>query len=52
MSEKRKQRSFKTERQDEQRRISQRRREFQQLTERYEAQPLLPEPEPEGVYRP
>jgi hypothetical protein len=54
MTEKRKPRTFKTERQHEQRRTSQKRREYQQLAERYEARPLLPEPdrESEGVYRP
>lgn len=49
MTDKRKPR---TERQDQQRRINQDRRDQQRLAERYEAQPSLPEPEPQGLYRP
>ena len=45
-------RTEQTERQDAQRRVNQDRRDQQKLAERYEAQPLLPEPEPQGVYRP
>jgi len=52
MSEKRRLRTARTEQQDQQRRINQSRRDRQRLAERYEAQPLLPEPEPKGVYRP
>ena len=52
MSNKRRPRTERTERQAQQRRISQGRRDRQRLAERYEAQPLLPEPEPKGVYRP
>lgn len=52
MTSQRKPRTEQTERQDAQRRLNQDRRDQQKLAERYEAQPLLPEPEPQGVYRP
>ena len=52
MSEKRRLRTEHTERHAQQRRIHQGRRDQQRLAERYETQPLLPEPEPKGVYRP
>lgn len=40
------------ERQSRQQRIRQRRRDLQQLAERYEVQAPYPEPEPQGLYRP
>lgn len=52
MSESRKERSERKERHAEQSRTSQRRRDKQQLAERYEGRPIFPEPEPKGVYRP
>lgn len=52
MSRTRKQLTRRAERHAEQRRTHQQRREWQRLAGRYEAQPLLPEPEPQGFYRP
>lgn len=52
MTDKRRPRTERTERQSRQQRIHQRRRDMQQLVERYEAQALFPEPEPQGQYRP
>jgi len=52
MTVQRKPRTEQTERRDAQRRLSQARRDQQRLAERYEAQPLSPEPEPQGLYRP
>lgn len=47
-----KRRPQKRERQAAQQRTRARRREQQELAERYEARPVLPEPEPRGRYRP
>lgn len=49
---KHKQLTRRAERHAEQRRTNSQRRELQQRLERYDARPLLPEPEPPGVYRP
>ena len=52
MSVQRRPRTERTERHAQQQRTGQRRRDQQKLAERYEAQLLFPEPEPQGVYRP
>ncbi|MFZ3141134.1 hypothetical protein [Polaromonas sp.] len=52
MTDKRRPRTERTERHAQQQRTGQLRRDQQKLAERYEAQPLLPEPEPQGLYRP
>lgn len=49
---KHKQLTRRAERHADQRRTNSQRRELQQRLERYDARPLLPEPEPPGVYRP
>jgi hypothetical protein len=52
MTEKRKPRTRRTVRHLLQKHISQDRRDLQRLAERYEASPLFPQPEPQGLYQP